>query len=105
MMLLLPRCEKTRTGFDRKSLSSNEGSHAMAQSRMMTTRRSRLPVWFARLAGAGLALTVTLPSAVAQTGVHVPPAGSAERKEISDALRATGDNRNRVFVVSAVTRR
>ena len=71
----------------------------MAQSRMMTTRRSRLPVWFARLAGAVLALTVALPSVVAQTGVHVPPVGSAERKEISDALRATGDNHNRVFVV------
>ena len=35
-----------------------------------------------------LALTVTLPPVMAQTA-HVPPVGSAERKEISDALRAT----------------
>ncbi len=71
----------------------------MAQSRMMTVRRSLLPVWITRLAGAALALSVTLSSVVAQTGVHVPPVGSVERKEIFDAMRAPGDHRDRVFVV------
>jgi hypothetical protein len=71
----------------------------MAQSRTVTPGRSRLVVWAARLAGALLALSVTLQSVVAQTGVHIPPAGSAERKAIFDAMRTLGDNHDRIFVV------
>jgi hypothetical protein len=60
---------------------------------------SRLLVWIARLAGAAFALTVALHSVAAQTSLHVPPAGSAERKAILDAMRALGDNHDRIFVV------
>jgi hypothetical protein len=60
---------------------------------------SRLAVWIARFAGAAFALAVALSSVAAQTSVHVPPAGSTERKAILDAMRALGDNHDRIFVV------
>ena len=71
----------------------------MAQSRAETPRRPQFAIWTARLAGAMLALTVTLQSVAAQTGVHIPAAGSAERKAIFDAMRTLGDNHDRIFVV------
>jgi len=37
--------------------------------------------------------------AAAKTYVHTPPMGSAERKAIMDAMRATGDLPDRIFIV------
>src|ERR1700680_4887824 len=71
----------------------------MLQSRIPTGRGSRLAVWTARLAGAALALTVTVQPVAAETGAHTPPAGSVERTAIFDAMRALGDNHDRIFVV------
>jgi hypothetical protein len=49
---------------------------------------------------ASMLLVLSLGPAYA--GAYTPPAGSPERKAIYDALRATGDDHTRVFIIDSL---
>jgi hypothetical protein len=51
------------------------------------------------LSAALLAVIISPSLSLARSGVYTPAKGSAERKAIMDAMRAKGDDQDRIFVV------
>jgi hypothetical protein len=85
--------------FESLSLKQPAWGHQGPMPRIITTTiYSRPRIRSRRAAGPVLALALTLTSALAQPGPHTPAAGTPERNAIFDAMRALGDNRDRVFV-------
>jgi hypothetical protein len=68
---------------------------------MMAVALSRpAPIWLGRVVAAACMVAAAQSPILAQTtGVHTPAAGSAERAAILEAMRAFGDNHDRIFVV------
>jgi hypothetical protein len=57
---------------------------------------------FVKIIASGLLLLLALPvdGGLAKSSVYTPAKGSKERKAIMDAMRAKGDDQDRVFVVT-----
>jgi hypothetical protein len=67
--------------------------------RPLDVDRLRSPAGIGQAIAVAAALILVLSPGLARAGAYTPPAGSPERKAIFDALRATGDDHTRVFVV------
>jgi hypothetical protein len=66
---------------------------------MMAALSQASPIWIGPVAAAVVLAAAQSPVVAQTTGVHTPATGSAERAAILDAMRARGDNHDRIFAV------